>query len=382
MFDGPSKSPYKRLVFWQNINSHHQGPALDALARTDRFEVVWSVGATVQGSWREEHGWPTFESNAIRLIVNPDKEERLRLLSERKDESLHIFTGIHNDTFQRTAFLEAVRQRCNTAMLSEYQPAKKGRGILKRIVHTLYRILYAKSVKAVFCIGSASKRWYESVGYSKDILVDWRYTPIPPGAFTRHPWTNEGVPKLIYVSSLLPVKGIDLLIDALLQLGHLDWSLEIYGGGTLKQEMVEKVEKSPLKSRFTFADYVPYAEAMERLAAADLALVPSRHDGWGAVVSEALILGVPVLATRNAGASDMLTAEWLGIAVEDASVPAIKSELEKLIPKLPFQTASRERILAWAHRLDGQTIAEHMADSLDAIERGQRPPVPPWLLAE
>ena len=42
------------------------------------------------------------------------------------------------------------------------------------------------------------------------------------------------------------------------------------------------------------------------MAAADVLVLPSRFDGWGAVVNEALMVGTPVICSDRCGASDVI----------------------------------------------------------------------------
>lgn len=352
---------------------------MEALAKSGRYEVVWAVGDTIQGSWRAEQGWPSFQTEAVNLVVAPSPDQVKAILETRKSESLHIFTGVHNEAFQRDAFLMAMSLGCRGAMQNEYNPAKPGRGLLKRIAHTAYQKKYGKQIEAVFCIGHKAREWYRSVGYADNILIDWMYTPQPAESPHRDSWGEKRAPRIFFVSSLIPRKGIDLLVDALLSLREFDWQADIYGGGELQDQLVAQVEESGIADRFTFGGYLPNHEAMAKLADADLAVVPSRHDGWGTVVNEALLLGVPVLATKQAGGSDIVVADWLGFVAPEATVENIRQGLQALLPRLPMTSEERERIYSWAkQRLTGESAANHLAASLDAIGRGDPPPTAPW----
>src|SRR5437870_11248743 len=39
---------------------------------------------------------------------------------------------------------------------------------------------------------------------------------------------------------------------------------------------------------------------------ADLLVLPSRYDGWGAVINEALMSGIPAICSDNCGAADLV----------------------------------------------------------------------------
>lgn len=353
---------------------------MKALAESGRVSVDWVVADSIKGSWREKQGWPIFEAEAVNLIVSPSAEEVEQLLITRKEESLHIFTGIHAEGFMRSAFLRAVRLDCQCGLLNEYQPPQGRLGFAKKLVHTLYRIAFGKHIFALFCIGMRSVRWYKSVGYPGQKLVNWMYTPEPPVEPRRDLWGNATVPHIMFLSTLSETKGADLFIDALLELGNLEWRASLIGEGPLAEELHAKIANSPLRDRFETGKFRPYAEAMELLATADLAVVPSRHDGWGTIVSESFRLGVPVIASANCGASDILGDPSRGTVIPTASIPDLKAAFEEWIPKLPLTADQRENIYQWSDRLSGQSAASHFLSAVDAISAGKMPPTPPWML--
>jgi len=352
---------------------------MQALAESGRVSVDWVVADSIRGSWREKQGWPVFEAESINLIVSPPPERVATLLQERKDQSLHIFTGIHAEEFMRATFLSAVRSGCRCGLLNEYQPPQGRFGFAKRLVHTAYRMMFGKHIFALFCIGMRSVDWYRKVGYPESKLVNWMYTPQPPVPPRRDLWPDAKVPHIMFLSTLSETKGADLFVDALLELGDLEWKASLIGEGPLAEELHAKIAASPLRDRFETGKFRPYAEAMALLATADLAVVPSRHDGWGTIVSEALRLGVPVIASKNCGASDVLREAWRGTVIPEASVPALAAALREWIPRLPLPPEERERIFAWSDRLSGETAAGHFLASLDAISAGEPPPTPPWM---
>ena len=50
----------------------------------------------------------------------------------------------------------------------------------------------------------------------------------------------------------------------------------------------------------------------EVICESDCLVLPSRYDGWGAVISEALMVGTPVICSDNCGAANVVTASNVG----------------------------------------------------------------------
>ena len=73
------------------------------------------------------------------------------------------------------------------------------------------------------------------------------------------------------------------------------------------------------------ADVVPY------IAAADVVAAPSRNEGMGRVLVEALALGVPVVATRVGGIPSVLDGGRYGVLVPPDDPAALADALIELL---------------------------------------------------
>ncbi|MBI2612503.1 glycosyltransferase [Candidatus Kaiserbacteria bacterium] len=110
--------------------------------------------------------------------------------------------------------------------------------------------------------------------------------------------------KLLVVSRLEPEKNVGLAIRAFARSAPRDVCLIIVGSGSERLSLQRFAKRLNVAERVFFdAD----AEAAPYFKFADLVLVPSKYEGYGLVIIEALAAGKPVLATdvgiaREAGA--------------------------------------------------------------------------------
>ena len=110
--------------------------------------------------------------------------------------------------------------------------------------------------------------------------------------------------KLLVVSRLEPEKNVGLAIRAFAQSAPRDACLIIVGSGSERLSLQHFAKRLNVAERVFFeAD----AEAASYFKFVDLVLVPSKYEGYGLVIIEALAAGKPVLATdvgiaREAGA--------------------------------------------------------------------------------
>jgi glycosyltransferase involved in cell wall biosynthesis len=160
-------------------------------------------------------------------------------------------------------------------------------------------------------------------GWTRDWLADEYDVPgdrlhvVVPGA-DKSP-LSDGSPsgeRLLSVGAITPVKGHDVLVAALAELIDLRWTWSLVGASVDAEHATRlwaSLWEAGLDDRVTLAGALTGADLAAAYANADLLVLPSRHETYGIVASEALARGVPVLATDVGGVR-----ESLGCAVADA----------------------------------------------------------------
>lgn len=122
-----------------------------------------------------------------------------------------------------------------------------------------------------------------------------------PAALARH---DPAKPRrtLLFLSRVHPHKNVRLLIGVWARLAqrHRDWDLVIAGSGEARhvEEIVSFAGQIP-NARISFTGPVGPELKSELLRDADLFVLPSRSEGFGIAVSEALAAGVPAVVTRG-----------------------------------------------------------------------------------
>lgn len=108
---------------------------------------------------------------------------------------------------------------------------------------------------------------------------------------------------ILYSGSLTRRKGVDLLARAFVALSSEfpDVRLLIVGTGPLQKEAEEIL--APCADRVEWAGFQPWHELPNFYARADLFCFPSRYDGWGLALVEALASGIPVIGTDQTGSA-------------------------------------------------------------------------------
>ena len=111
---------------------------------------------------------------------------------------------------------------------------------------------------------------------------------------------------IVSVGKITAVKGYDRLACIQKKLVDAGYKTHVYilGTGIDQETLEEYIEKNEIQDSFTFLGFKdnPY----HYVANADLFVCSSRREGFSTAVTEALILGVPVVSTRCSGACELL----------------------------------------------------------------------------
>jgi glycosyltransferase involved in cell wall biosynthesis len=102
------------------------------------------------------------------------------------------------------------------------------------------------------------------------------------------------VPRLLIVGRLGPEKGHGVLFDALASVSP-PWRLDVVGSGILERELRERAERLGIASRVVFLGERDDVGSL--LSDADLFCFPSKWEGMGLALVEAMAAGVPILAS-------------------------------------------------------------------------------------
>ena len=112
----------------------------------------------------------------------------------------------------------------------------------------------------------------------------------------------------------------------------------------------------------------------------DIFVLPSRYDGWGAVVNEALQNGMRVIVSQNCGANVLVDGKTRGeIFYFMDGNKSLKSVLERWIQKGPLTNIERQEIINWAdNHISGTAAATYMMNISNYIfnKTGDYPQAP------
>src|SRR5262245_31830613 len=131
--------------------------------------------------------------------------------------------------------------------------------------------------------------------------------PVPPA-----PGSNDATVRLLSVGSVVPGKGYDLLIAALVTLADMPWRLTIAGDRTRDPATAARldadIEACGLGDRVSVHGAVPPERIIELYMASDIFVLASRFEGYGMALAEAIAHGLPVVSTTAGAIPDTVPA--------------------------------------------------------------------------
>jgi len=194
------------------------------------------------------------------------------------------------------------------------------------------KMLASRLVVDHVAVGGASAREVERLFALPDSSVRTIYNGVPDrGRATVAPTASHDAPggggggrhTIGTVGRLEHQKGYHRLIDALVQVPNAE--LVLVGDGSLRGDLEGQVDTLGLNDRVRFLGWLDDPTAT--LATFDLFVLPSRNEAFPLTIVEAMLAGVPVVATDVGSVSEAVIHDETGWLVPEGDVDALASTL-------------------------------------------------------
>jgi glycosyltransferase involved in cell wall biosynthesis len=150
-----------------------------------------------------------------------------------------------------------------------------------------------------------------------------RFSPMPTEqkiSCRRRSDIRDGDKVVLFSSRLVPRKGLDILLDAWPEImkEYPESRLFIVGSGVDQPDSTEEqMQKKVAKENLTNVHFLGETSATEHyLGMADLFVFPSRQEGFPNALLEAMAVGLPIVATRIGGVTDIVQENETAILFE------------------------------------------------------------------
>jgi glycosyltransferase involved in cell wall biosynthesis len=175
---------------------------------------------------------------------------------------------------------------------------------------------------------------------------------------------KDGPVRIVFVGRLIDCKAVDLLLEAFRDvIARTPATLHLAGDGPMRLRWESKAKELGLDGAVRFLGWLSQEGCAELLRRSDVMVLPSLHECGGAVVLEAMAVGIPVIAANWGGPADYLDSSC-GILVDPTSRASFVEGLAKAMLRLAgtpdlqreMGRAGRERVLRdfdWDRKIEG-----------------------------
>lgn len=142
--------------------------------------------------------------------------------------------------------------------------------------------------------------------------------------------------RIVFVGALVKQKGVDLLLNAckLLEEDKREVELYIVGDGPERKNLERLASKLGLKN-VTFTGYV---DDLDTVFTTESTLVlPSREEGFGITILEAMARGIPVIASNTGGIPEIISEGVNGLLFEREDVGQLYRSIVTLLEDESFR---------------------------------------------
>lgn len=370
----------RRVIwFWQTVVSPHIAGLVAQLIQQG-CDVTY-VAANAVSEERLRQGWIQPDLGGARLEIINAKERVRELIGQAPLGSIHICQGIRGNGRIGEAVRQLMAHGHRLWFLMETVEDAGWRGRIKRLAYSGLFLKWSRRAEGFLAIGHRTADWIIAQGAPREKVFPFAYFLADVPVVSKAKGARKKRFRFVFVGRFIPLKRLDLLVTALATMRRTDVELAVIGTGPLEEEWRAKAEAS-LPGSVIWIGRLPVTEVLKEIAVADCLVLPSWHDGWGAVVSEALLTGTPVVCSSTCGSAGVVLASGSGGVFESGQIDQLVVELAKALAGGIVSDGNRAKLAAWARSLGGAAGAKYLREIFDFHEDGGTRPVAPWIVRD
>jgi glycosyltransferase involved in cell wall biosynthesis len=178
---------------------------------------------------------------------------------------------------------------------------------------------------------------------------------------------------VLAVCNLVPVKGLDILLQALSELNArgVSYASHVLGAGPLRSSLADEARQRGLNVNFMGSR--PHDELPDWYRAADVVVLPSRAEGIPNVLLEASACGTPWIASAVGGIPEIAAGEMLvPVGDPEALADALAATAARQTGSVPRRTAKSEARSWDDSARDLATVLERVVQQAGRCSTGVR----------
>jgi glycosyltransferase involved in cell wall biosynthesis len=221
---------------------------------------------------------------------------------------------------------------------------------------------------AIAAIGAWAEKDYAARFPGTRVFNIPYHCEIQPFLDTPRAAREPGTLTFLFCGQMIARKGLDLLLDAFATLPE-STRLLLVGREAELPSMLPRIPET-VRARVRYAGFHPPESLPRFFADSDVFVLPSRHDGWGVVVNQALGAGLPIIVSDQVGAGyDLVRTAENGFVFPAGDASALAAVMRRYAESAAIAevhgAASRRRAADWTPARG----AERWVEALKSIAR-------------
>ncbi len=371
-----------RLTVWMNMPSVYQDDFLEVLAAASEVDlrVIFAKGLTAD---RVQLGW----SENARDYPSRFLSKRFSLLDAartawREQDRLHIVNGIWAEPALAAALCVLGLSRSDFVIHAEAPEPTIFRSAIKRATRSVFGRWAARRALGILAISHFAIDCYTRLGFRSEQVYSFGYfRGANLTANLAETSREKSQTEVIFVGQLVYRKGVDLLFAAMRPLfaESPDLRLTLIGAGEAEATLRQQAISLGIQDRVKFEGALSADRIHERLRASQVLVLPSRWDGWGIVINEAFSVGLPVIASSQCGASDLIQPGVNGYIFRSEDAGDLCDCLRRFLDQRDGWTALRAAAQRTAQAISVEAAVAYLIECLQHMTgASNHRPVPPW----
>lgn len=358
---------FKGYIFWTWDISLHTACVFEEAGKHTDVIVAYSRQDT-----RQLGRLPLLNIQSVQITNRQQVDE----LIEKAKDHVHVNSCLKpwDDAgikLLNYALKQILRKRlfCISLCLEQFQ-WWGAKGFLRRFKWGyLFKIGYARRIRALGCTGWTGVEAHRKSYVAAHKLFDFIYSvptndsyliggdkPRELSAYAKHMAKSQSI-EFVYVGQLTSRKSVIEMIDTFNSL-RSDYNLTIIGIGALKNEVNQHIGKNThIKA---IGKLLPI-DIRDILSQADALILPSKSEGWGCVVNEALMCGCRAIVSDAVGARALIDKDKKrGDTFISENWESMASCINRTIKHGKLSNLERESIKQWAQAISPAQEADYL----------------------
>ena len=370
--DHTMKSKF-HVYLWEPEISPHKLPLFRELLGHDRIASAHYIAERDLSSHRRLEGWQ-YEMDNLPVTLAPTLSEVNSIVEKSPPEAIHIFSGMHWVPCIVNGLRAVVQQRRRFGILHEPRVLEGGRGFARLTHSWLKERPLRQNARFVLAVGAHGPRWFQLTGYKPSTIFPFAYfLSNQASTAASFEMARSATATVSFLGRLERLKGIHLFLDAIPRVKS-PARFYVAGHGTWSSHAQQAARTH---ANLDYVGAIKMAEVPFFLSNTDILVLPSitMDDGWGAVISEALMAGAAVVSSHKVGASMCLADHTRGCVVQELTGASVAAAIDTIIEQGLCAEPYRKTRSEWAEaHLTQRAGVEYLLKIFEHVFHGQARP--------